>query len=179
GRLKPTSGPPALIEAFQFGDRDPTYVARAAALEALARYGAEAAASTLTAALADKDWAVRVRAAALLKQFDPSSDADTRIRPMSAKPNDFYSATHLVNPSVSPEVYIDTDRGTIRIELAVLDAPLTVENFATLARKGFFDGLTFHRVVPDFVIQGGDPRGDGQGGPGDTIRDELNELPYL
>ena len=76
-------------------------------------------------------------------------------------------------------MYIDTDRGTIEIELAVLDAPLTVENFVTLARKGFFDGLTVHRVVPDFVIQTGDPRGDGEGGPGYTIRDELNERPYL
>ena len=84
-----------------------------------------------------------------------------------------------MEPSVSPEVFIDTDRGTIKIELAVLDAPLTAENFVSLARKGFFDGLMFHRVVPDFVIQGGDPRGDSQGGPGYTIRDELNERPVL
>ncbi len=61
----------------------------------------------------------------------------------------------------------------------VLDAPLTVENFVTLARKGFFDGLSIHRVVPDFVVQDGDPRGDGEGGPGYTVRDELNERPYL
>ena len=67
----------------------------------------------------------------------------------------------------------------IQIELAVIDAPLTVENFVTLARKGYFNGLSFHRVVPDFVIQDGDPRGDGEGGPGYTIRDELNELPYV
>ena len=50
---------------------------------------------------------------------------------------------------------------------------------STLARKGFFNGLAIHRVVPDFVVQDGDPRGDGEGGPGYTIRDELNELPYL
>jgi cyclophilin family peptidyl-prolyl cis-trans isomerase len=56
---------------------------------------------------------------------------------------------------------------------------LTVENFVALARRGFFDGLSFHRVVPDFVIQAGDPRGDGEGGPGHTIRDELNQRPYL
>ena len=61
----------------------------------------------------------------------------------------------------------------------MLDAPLTVDNFVTLARKGYFDGLSVHRVVPDFVIQSGDPRGDGEGGPGYTIRDELNERPYL
>jgi len=63
--------------------------------------------------------------------------------------------------------------------LDVLDAPLTSDNFITLARRGYFDGLTFHRVVPDFVVQGGDPRGDGEGGPGYTIRDELNQEPYL
>ena len=48
-----------------------------------------------------------------------------------------------------------------------------------LARKGFFNGVAIHRVVPDFVVQDGDPRGDGEGGPGYTIRDELNQLPYL
>ena len=80
---------------------------------------------------------------------------------------------------MSTQVFIDTDRGTIQIELAVVDAPFAVETFVTLARKGFYDGLTFHRVVPDFVIQGGDPRGDGEGGPGFTIRDELSQRPYL
>jgi cyclophilin family peptidyl-prolyl cis-trans isomerase len=94
-------------------------------------------------------------------------------------PDDFYRAPRLVAPSVSTQFYIDTDRGTIHLELAVLDAPLTVENFVALARRGFFDGLSFHRVVPDFVIQAGDPRGDGEGGPGHTIRDELNQRPYL
>ncbi len=61
----------------------------------------------------------------------------------------------------------------------MLDAPLTVDNFVTLARKGFFNGVAIHRVVPDFVVQGGDPRGDGEGGPGYSIRDELNQRPYL
>jgi cyclophilin family peptidyl-prolyl cis-trans isomerase len=61
----------------------------------------------------------------------------------------------------------------------VLDAPITVDNFGRLAREGFFNGLAIHRVVPDFVIQAGDPRGDSEGGPGHTIRDEINERPYL
>jgi len=61
----------------------------------------------------------------------------------------------------------------------VLDAPLTVSNFIDLARRGFFNGIPIHRVVPDFVVQDGDPRGDGEGGPGYTIRDEINERPYL
>ena len=56
---------------------------------------------------------------------------------------------------------------------------MTVDSFAALARKGFFDGTTIHRVVPDFVVQAGDPRGDGTGGPGYALRDELNPLPYV
>jgi len=62
--------------------------------------------------------------------------------------------------------------GEITIELFPGDAPKTVENFVTLAKKGFYDGLTFHRVEPNFVIQGGDPKGDGTGGPGYTFPDE-------
>ena len=80
---------------------------------------------------------------------------------------------------MSPHVYIDTPRGTIEIEMAVLDAPLTCLNFMTLARKGFFKGAAWHRVVANFVVQDGDPRGDGEGGPGYTIRDEINERLYL
>ena len=85
----------------------------------------------------------------------------------------------MVAPPFSPHAYIETEKGTIEIELAVLDAPLTVRNFVTLARKGFFNGVAIHRVVHDFVVQGGDPRGDGEGGPGYTIRDEINQRPYL
>jgi cyclophilin family peptidyl-prolyl cis-trans isomerase len=61
----------------------------------------------------------------------------------------------------------------------VLDAPMTVVSFMDLARKGFFNGVPIHRVVPDFVVQDGDPRGDGEGGPGYTLRDEINQRPYL
>ena len=61
----------------------------------------------------------------------------------------------------------------------MVDAPRTVANFTALARKGFFDNVPWHRVVADFVVQGGDPRGDGEGGPGYTIRDEINQRPYL
>jgi len=85
----------------------------------------------------------------------------------------------LITPQFSPHAYIETDRGTIELELAILDAPLTVANFIALARRGFFDGIAIHRIVPDFVVQDGDPRGDGEGGPGYTIRDEINMRPYL
>lgn len=69
---------------------------------------------------------------------------------------------------------IVTDRGTIKFELYENDAPITTKNFIELAQKGFYDGLTFHRVEPGFVIQGGDPKGDGTGGSEKTIPLEIN-----
>jgi cyclophilin family peptidyl-prolyl cis-trans isomerase len=70
-----------------------------------------------------------------------------------------------------------TSEGTIEIELFDDDAPTTVSNFTKLAGEGYYDGLTFHRVIPDFMIQGGCPRGDGTGGPGYTFEDEFNDHP--
>ena len=67
-----------------------------------------------------------------------------------------------------------TERGEIVSELFAADAPMTVENFINLARAGFYDGTTFHRVIPGFMAQGGDPTGTGTGGPGYTFRDELS-----
>ena len=66
----------------------------------------------------------------------------------------------------------DTDRGTIQVELFEKDAPGTVSNFEKLVKKGFYDGLTFHRVIANFMIQGGCPKGTGTGGPGYTIKCE-------
>ena len=80
---------------------------------------------------------------------------------------------------MSPHAFIETAKGTIEVEFTVLDAPQTVQNFITLARRGYFNGLQVHRVVPNFVIQDGAPRGDGSGGPGYTIRDELNDRPFV
>ena len=68
----------------------------------------------------------------------------------------------------------DTDRGSIRVELAADKAPLTVANFVNLAKHGFYDGLNFHRVIPDFMIQGGCPEGSGRGGPGYRFEDETS-----
>ncbi|MCO6500434.1 MAG: peptidylprolyl isomerase [Vicingus serpentipes] len=69
---------------------------------------------------------------------------------------------------------IKTEKGDMKVEFFEKDAPKTVENFITLAKKGFYDGLTFHRVIPDFVIQGGCPDGTGAGGPGYSIDCELD-----
>ena len=68
-----------------------------------------------------------------------------------------------------------TNHGDITFELYDEDAPKTVDNFVKLARDGFYDGVVFHRVIPDFMIQGGDPTGTGSGGPGYSFEDEFNE----
>ncbi len=72
---------------------------------------------------------------------------------------------------------IKTNRGTIRLELYPQHAPRTVNNFVFLAGEGFYDGVTFHRVINNFMIQGGDPEGTGRGGPGYTFEDELESNP--
>lgn len=178
-QLKATSAGPALVKAFDASAADSTYVARAAILSALVTVDRAAATPLVTAALADKDWAMRVRAAQLARTLDPSSTA-VAARPA---PPPFDPAVddvaRFISPEYSPEAYVATTRGEFRITLAVLDAPRTVANFMALAGRGFFDGIAWHRIVPDFVAQGGDPRGDGEGGPGYTIRDELNTRSYV
>jgi cyclophilin family peptidyl-prolyl cis-trans isomerase len=74
---------------------------------------------------------------------------------------------------------IDTSKGTIEVELFRDDAPETVANFEKLAGEGFYDGLIFHRVIPDFMIQGGCPEGTGMGGPGYKFDDEINAHPIV
>jgi peptidyl-prolyl cis-trans isomerase A (cyclophilin A) len=69
---------------------------------------------------------------------------------------------------------METNKGTVEFELFPKQAPLTVNNFVALARQGFYDGVTFHRVIENFMIQGGDPDGTGMGGPGYTFQDELD-----
>jgi cyclophilin family peptidyl-prolyl cis-trans isomerase/HEAT repeat protein len=78
----------------------------------------------------------------------------------------------------NPHVFLETDRGTLDIELLPAEAPLTVAAFIDLVNRRYFDGTRWHRVVPNFVVQDGDPRGDGWGGPGFAIRDEINPVRY-
>lgn len=73
---------------------------------------------------------------------------------------------------------IKTNKGDIHLDLNPAEAPLTVNNFVVLARDGYYNGVTFHRVVPKFVIQGGDPTGTGSGGPGYNFKDEAVTRPY-
>jgi len=177
--LKAPGAVAALTEALALSQRDGLYVARAATLDALTAIDPAAARPLLVAALGDKDWAVRLRAAEHLRKLDPAIDLSAmRPAPPPMVP-ELAAVDTFVSPQYSPSAYIDTSRGTIQIELAVLDAPRTVANFMALARKNYFRGVQLHRVVPDFVVQDGDPRGDGEGGPGYTIRDEINQRPYL
>ncbi|MGQ0733683.1 MAG: HEAT repeat domain-containing protein [Acidobacteriota bacterium] len=178
-RLKSSQAVPALVSAYARAERDPTYVARAAILAALTDIDRAAASPVLAKALADRDWAIRVRAAALLSTMDPAVDLSA-MRPAPPVPlAELNDMPALINPQVSPIAYIDTDRGVIQVELAVLDAPRTVANFISLARRNFLGATPFHRIVSNFVVQDGDPRGDGEGGPGYTVRDEINQRPFL
>jgi cyclophilin family peptidyl-prolyl cis-trans isomerase/HEAT repeat protein len=177
--LKVAAAVQPLADTYRRSASEDSYTARAAVHGALARLDPAAARPVLIEAFKDRDWAVRLRALALLKEQKVTGQ-DEAVRPATAGravTDPQWQA--IVNPPFSPRAFIDTDKGTIELELAVIDAPLTVANFMALARKGFFRNNAIHRLVPDFVVQAGDPRGDGEGGPGYTIRDELNELPYL
>ena len=176
--LKAVAALPALIAGYRSWDGDSTYVARAAALGAVARIDPNVARPALQDALNDREWAIRVRAAILLRE-QGVPDAQPARPARSGRPVEQAEWDILRNPKFSPHAYIETDRGTIEIELTILDAPLTVSNFIALARKGFYNGIAVHRLVPDFVMQHGDPRGDGEGGPGAALRDEINQRPYL
>jgi cyclophilin family peptidyl-prolyl cis-trans isomerase/HEAT repeat protein len=133
----------------------------------------------LEAALYETDPRVAEAAAAALTAVDgkpvqPASPDEHVVPPQF----DLERALALEMADHQPQARIVTNRGTIVIALHGNDAPGTVSNFTDLARTGFYNGLTFHRVVPDFVIQGGDPRGDGWGDPGYNIRCEYNPLHY-
>ena len=177
--LKAANATPALLEAYKRAQSDGPYLARTAALDALVALDPAAARPLLTSALTERDWAVRVRAAEHLKRLDSNADVSAmHPAPAPALP-ELAAVDTFVSPPYSPAAYIDTAKGTIQFELAVLDAPRTVANFLSLVRRNYFRGVQLHRVVPDFVVQDGDPRGDGEGGPGYTIRDEINQRPYL
>ena len=164
--------------AYRRGLSDATPAARAAAVAALGELGGADAVTELRQALADPDWPVRLRAATALHGL--GQEAAEPVRPALLRvPEPVFESAELLHPRYTPYAFIETTRGTIEIELDVVQAPLTTRNFMELARAGFFSGLKVHRLIPHFVIQAGDPRGDGTGGPGYSIRDELSPQPYL
>ena len=151
----------------------------ASALDAAASL-AEGACPLLAAPRDDEDDLVRARARRLLTEKcgeDPSSFPFRPVRTRLSKGE--YARLARLAETGRLVAAVETTRGRFEVELLTEDAPMTADSFAALARKGFFDGTTIHRVVPDFVVQAGDPRGDGTGGPGYALRDERNARPYV
>ncbi|CAN5318829.1 hypothetical protein BH20ACI1_BH20ACI1_20010 [soil metagenome] len=165
--------------------------AQLAILSALVKSDKMQAISSLKLALDAPDYLVRRHAADLIKQNNlvkefPNAEekvgtvklynpkTETKLGQILNSNADYIRAVSRKSASA----IITTEKGIFTIEFFPEDAPLTVDNFIKLAKSGYFNGVAIHRVVPNFVIQDGDPRGDGNGGPGWSIRDEINMLPY-
>jgi cyclophilin family peptidyl-prolyl cis-trans isomerase/HEAT repeat protein len=146
-------------------------------LDALAKQKSTAANDAIKTALDSSDHLIRRRAVALLKA-NGVGDFSSRIGTVKTRYTgaDYRRAIARSGRKVTATVV--TSKGAFMIEFLPDDAPLTVDNFVQLARKGYFNGQTIPRVVPNFVVQAGDPRGDQNGGPGYQIRCEINEAPY-
>jgi cyclophilin family peptidyl-prolyl cis-trans isomerase/HEAT repeat protein len=172
----------ALIAALPRALRDEMNDAALSTLTALGRQRGAEAERAVDSALEVSDHLVRRRASEIVRARADAgaSGASTARRALAVNTQnreaDYARALARVGKEIQARV--ETDKGAFVIEFLPGDAPLTVDNFVELARRGFFDGVTFHRVVPNFVVQGGDPRGDGNGGPGHQIRCEINAAPY-
>jgi cyclophilin family peptidyl-prolyl cis-trans isomerase/HEAT repeat protein len=179
GDRKVEGGAARLVEAFARSvDSDAAIDARVDILVALSKYGGPDAQAALKRALGDREWPVRVRAAELLRTMGDAAAEPQRPAPLRYSA-ELFESDPILRPRYRPHAFLETRPGTIEIELNVVESPLTTHSFMELARAGFFNGLKIHRLVPHFVIQDGDPRGDGQGGPGYTIRDEFSPLPFV
>jgi len=167
----------ALIDALARAKNDPANDAKLAILTAVSKHKKPEAVEAIKSAFADPDHLVRRHAVDLLKQMG-AGDFTDRIGVVQTGHGKAFYQRVVARLDKKVTATIHTTKGRTRIELFPQDAPITVDSFITLARKGYFNGLTFHRVVPNFVIQGGDPRGDGAGDPGYQIRCEVNTRPY-
>ena len=164
-------------QGYTRGLTDTVEEARLSALAGLAAAGGDAARDGVLVALGDASYLVRRRAAEILRdKFATDRFADVGEAETHLEPEDYEEAARRAGRKVTAS--FETASGTFRIELYAADAPLTVHNFVQLARAGKLDALVFHRVVPGFVIQDGDPRGDGSGGPPYRIRCEINTRRY-
>ena len=160
--------------AFLVADEDEPRV-KAELLAAFTALDPASGRESARAAIDDTSYLVRRQAAGISRQAG-NANAVIRARP-SELSLDAYRP--YVSPPYSPQAFIRTELGVIELELFVLDAPMTVRNFVRLARDGFYNGLSVHDVVPNGYVQAGDPRGDGNGGPGYVIRSEINERPMV
>lgn len=146
-------------------------------LEALAKQKSAPANEAIKTALDSSDQLIRRRAVALLKA-NGVGDFSNRIGTVKTRNTEADYRRALARGGRKVTATVMTSRGAFTIEFFPAAAPLTVDNFIQLARKGYFNGQTIPRVVPNFVIQAGDPRGDQNGGPGYQIRCEINEMPF-
>ena len=173
-----------LHRAVKLGLGDGEVEARLVAVNALAEQGdADAESFLAEIARTDPSRAVRARAVAALEDAGAASPGNPGPEAIVRPILDYRvaMAPHYPLPGVSlftPRAFLQTRHGVIEIHLDVVEAPLTSASFVRLARRGFYDGLTFHRVEPGLVVQGGDPRGDGYGGPGYTLRCEITRRPF-
>ena len=171
----------ALYEAYKVARADKINEARIAIVETADKLKHPMNIQVLTETTRDEDYVVRLKAAELLRG---STNEVSATRLQIGKVDTGHDRAYwrriadLSESTRNPTALIHTKKGDIRIELFAEDAPMTVDNFIRLARSGFYNGLAFVRVVPNFVIQGGDPRGDQNGGPGYQIRDEINLRKY-
>jgi cyclophilin family peptidyl-prolyl cis-trans isomerase/HEAT repeat protein len=171
----------ALYAAYKTARADKTNEARIAIIEAVDKLKHPMNIQVLSEPTRDEDYVVRLKAAELLRRTP--TEVTTRRLQIGKVDTDhdrvyWRRIADLSESKNNPSAVIHTRKGDIRIELFASDAPMTVDNFIRLARGGFYNGLAFVRVVPNFVIQGGDPRGDQNGGPGYQIRDEINLHKY-
>jgi cyclophilin family peptidyl-prolyl cis-trans isomerase/HEAT repeat protein len=170
-----------LYEAYKAARADKINEARIAIVEAVDKLKRPMNIQVLAETTRDEDYVVRLKAAELLRASSTEVSA-TRLqigKVETGHDRAYWRRIADLSESVkNPTAVIHTRKGDIRIELFAADAPMTVDNFIRLVRSGFYNGLAFVRVVPNFVIQGGDPRGDQNGGPGYQIRDEINLRRY-
>jgi cyclophilin family peptidyl-prolyl cis-trans isomerase/HEAT repeat protein len=167
----------ALIGALPRAMRDVDNDAALAILDALAKQKNKEANDAIKTALDAKDHLIRRRAVALLKA-NGVGDFSDRIGAVQTRNTEADYRRAIARIGKKPTATVVTSKGSFTIEFLPEEAPLTVDNFIQLAKKRFFNGQTIPRVVPNFVVQAGDPRGDQNGGPGYTIRCEINEAPY-
>ncbi|HWT01255.1 MAG TPA: peptidylprolyl isomerase [Pyrinomonadaceae bacterium] len=166
-----------LAEALPAAARDELNDAALSILDSLAKQKSYAANEAIKTMLDSQDTLVRRRAAALLKA-NGAGDFSQRAAAVRTRNTDADYGRALSRLGKSVRAVVNTEKGTFTIELLPDEAALNVDNFVRLAQGSYFNNVTFHRVVPNFVVQGGDPRGDGNGGPGYQIRCEVNEVPY-
>lgn len=171
----------ALYDAYKSARADKVNDARIAIVEAADKLKHPMNIQVLSEQSRDEDYVVRLKAAELLRSSTVGTNTTRLSIGKVETGHDRAYWRHIAELSEltkNPSAVIHTKKGDIRIELFAMDAPMTVDNFIRLAKSGFYNGLTFMRVVPNFVIQGGDPRGDQKGGPGYQIRDEINLRQY-